>query len=1120
MPTHAHKKMKVVALNSHSPEASHDRPLVFTCCEGRIRYASPSALHLLDARISAGASWPALWPAETARVIRSALQVLAAGDTPRPIDVTLAAGQRCQLRALPIVDEGSTIGVIWQFEAALSSLMAARYELAFEKSAIAQWYVDLKPIHAFLQHEGVLQFDAVVQRAETDRGFVEEIRRRLDFLAVNEAAAQLAGADSAQHLREHFREVLRPEDVLFAALAATVVSDQPVMRSHQTEFPVFGGGTRELQVDYYVPALANLDIGMLVSARDMTPLKNAQAEIAEREHFLGTILHTVPDYLFVFDFERGEPIFTNGDIGKQLGYNDGELELLGQNLFAYIVHPDDKLRDDSFESLKDILSRRRVFENTMRLQHANGEWRHFVFRSAGLNVDDDGKIRYAVIVARDVTDVLKAERGLSEQQRLYRQLAENFSDVMITTGTDLKPNYVSPSARTVLGYAPDMLMELPSSELLNLLGLNDIADELQQAMQRAMSRRRRGKRVPKYFQRIVECDARRADLSAVPLEVKVSILHDEHMLVEGLMLLCRDISERKRVETNLRLAAKVFENSLEGIYITDAGGTITQVNKAFCAITGYTEDEAIGRRPSFLSSGWHDLHFRTDIQPVLHDSGYWAGELVSRRKGGEAFPSWVGITEVRADDGEFVGYITTFRDITEAKNSEQRIRKLAYFDPLTDLPNRSLFHDRLTQALQRAVRSSHSVAVLFLDLDRFKAINDSMGHAVGDRLLTEAAARLRDCIRADDTVARMGGDEFTLILGGLTGREAAESAAVQVALKIMRSLNEPFMLSGRELFISTSIGIALYPEDGTNAETLLKNADTAMYHAKAAGKNGYQFYTEVMNARSLERLELQQRLYHAVQTDELRLLYQPIVNFRTRKLVGLEALLRWQHPDLGLLEPAHFMQFAEEAGIAARIGRWVINAACQQFSSWRAMGLRAGRIAVNISAQHYRDGELINDVIAALDGSNMLASQLELEFTEGALMADFGYSLSLQQDLKALGVRLSVDDFGTGYCSLNYLKQLPVDCLKIDRSFIAHIEAAEDERRIAHAVIGLARSFGLDIVAEGVETDGQIRQLMDMGCDEGQGYVVGKPLDARNMLKWLKHYRLHQQVAMAGDDIG
>lgn len=1118
--------MKVVALNPGAPDAIPDRPLVFTCCEGRIRYASPAAQRLLAVSAHVGSSWPQLWPAEIARAIRQALKELEFGETPKPIDVMLPLGggsnaERGQLRAMPIIDDRATIGVIWQFEQSLDpqSLASLRYRLAFENSAVAQWVLDLRPLYNYLQQRNLLDMNLVLQQIESEPGLLAEIKSRVAIVDANLAAAKLVNADDIAHLQRDFGAIMRNEDMQYAALAACAVKDGPMVRSQQSEFPLFGGGSREMLIDCFIPGEAQLDVGMLVSARDMTLLKDAEAGIAEREQFLGTVLSTVPDQLFVFDFERGESIFTNGDIGRLLGYNDSELELLGQKLISYIVHPDDRMRGDSFSSLQVELSRRGVFENAMRLQHSNGEWRHFVFRSAGLGNDDSGSVRYAVIVARDVTDVLKTERVLSEQQRLYRQLAENFSDVMITTDADLKSNYVSPSAATLLGYAPERLQAMPSAELFELLGLQPIAADLQQALQRAVTRRRRGKRVPKYFQRVVECDARRADGIITPLEAKISILHDEHMLVEGLMILCRDIGERKRVEANLRLAAKVFENSLEGIYITNADGNITQVNKAFCTITGYEPEEATGRRPSFLSSGWHDLHFRTDIEPVLHQSGYWAGELISRRKNGEAFPSWVGITEVSSDDGEFLGYITTFRDITEAKNSEQRIRKLAYFDPLTDLPNRSLFHDRLTQALQRAVRANQSVAVLFLDLDRFKAINDSMGHAVGDRLLTEAAARLRDCIRADDTVARMGGDEFTLILSGLTEREAAESAAVQVSMKIMRSLNEPFRLAGRELFISTSIGIALFPEDGSDAETLLKNADTAMYHAKAAGKNGYQFYTEAMNARSLERLELQQRLHHAVNDDELRLLFLPIVNFRTRKLVGLEALLRWQHPELGLLDPSHFMQFAEEAGIASRIGRWVLNAACQQYSQWREMGLRIGRMAVNVSTQHYRDGELINDVIAALDGSKLLPSQLELEFTEGALMADFGYSLSLQQDLKALGVRLSVDDFGTGYCSLNYLKQLPVDCLKIDRTFIANIDATDDDRRIAQAVIALAHSFKLDVVAEGVETEAQVNQLLALGCDEGQGYVVGQPLATRDMLKWLKHYRQNQQVAMAADDI-
>ena len=378
-----------------------------------------------------------------------------------------------------------------------------------------------------------------------------------------------------------------------------------------------------------------------------------------------------------------------------------------------------------------------------------------------------------------------------------------------------------------------------------------------------------------------------------------------------------------------------------------------------------------------------------------------------------------------------------------------------------------------------------------------------MGHAVGDRLLTEAAQRLQLSIRADDTVARMGGDEFTIILSDLIDRESAESAATQVSIKVMSALNEPFILQGREVYISTSIGIAVYPQDGQENEELLKNADTAMYYTKDAGKNGYQFYTEAMNARALERLDLQNTLHRAVADEEFELCYLTIQNLESRTVVGAEALLRWRHPSKGVIEPEQFMAVAEDSGLSVNIGAWVLQQACSQMASWLSMGSDIERIAVNISRLQFIDGNLIQHVIDALDASGLSPHQLELELTEGLLMEDIGYSQAMLQDLKALGIRISVDDFGTGFSSLHYLHQLPISSLKIDRSFIQHMPKVSEDTRISQAIIALAQSFNLNVIAEGVESDLQAEYLTSLGCQEAQGYYYGKPRSVRQMSKIL-----------------
>ncbi len=559
------------------------------------------------------------------------------------------------------------------------------------------------------------------------------------------------------------------------------------------------------------------------------------------------------------------------------------------------------------------------------------------------------------------------------------------------------------------------------------------------------------------------------------------------------LVVLRDIEAQLHAEREMSLVAQVFANSLEGILITDQNGLIVRVNRAFSEVTGYAPEDVIGHKPSLLRSGLDQETLFARISPRLDEGGHWQGELVNRRRDGTLFPASVSISALRNSYGELQGLITSFRDITESKGSEERIRHLAYYDPLTALPNRSLFNDRLQQEIQRAQRSNRLVALLFLDLDRFKEVNDSMGHGVGDQLLKQVADRLQQCVRADDTVARMGGDEFTIILGDLPSRARAISAATSVAEKIMQALAQPFWLIGREVFLSTSIGIALCPYDGEEAPLLLRNADTAMYHAKESGKNNFQFYAEAMNARSAERLDLQSALHRAVIDEQFELRYQPIVRLSDMQLIGAEALLRWRHPQKGLIAPNEFVPIAEESGLIVPIGAWVLDEACRQLAAWQADGLVIERMAVNLSARQFSDGNLSGAVIHALDNSGVDPGRLELELTESILMDDVGHSLGQLQDLKAMGVRLAIDDFGTGYSSLNYLKQFPLNCLKIDRAFVRQL-ADEQDQRIVQAIIALARSFQLEVLAEGIENAAQLQALHALGCDKAQGFYFSRPL--------------------------
>lgn len=545
-------------------------------------------------------------------------------------------------------------------------------------------------------------------------------------------------------------------------------------------------------------------------------------------------------------------------------------------------------------------------------------------------------------------------------------------------------------------------------------------------------------------------------------------------------------------QRNLHLAEKVIENSLEGIMITDDKARIISVNPAFTRLTGFRPEEVIGRNPSLLNSGRQGPGFYKDMWVQLSAEGQWQGEIWNRRKSGELFPELLTITAIKDRDGTLTNYAAVFSDISQLKENEAHIRHLAYFDPLTGLPNRRLLEDRLQVALAHAHRNRKRAGVLFIDLDRFKRINDSLGHEVGDKLLMEVARRLCACLREDDTVARMGGDEFIVVLSDLTDPDDA----AHTATRIIESLRRPVQVDAHELTVTTSIGISIYPDDSRESVELIKNADTAMYRAKDEGRNAFQLYQPAMNARSLEHLALESALHRALARDELRLHFQPLVDIGTQRTVAAEALLRWQHPELGLLPPADFIPLAEESGLIVPIGEWVLHAACQQHARWQAAGHGEMRMLVNISARQFRHDGFTAMVARVIADTGMPAAQLTLELTETMLMEGSEHTIGILHKLRALGVRLALDDFGTGYSSLAYLKRFPIDELKIDRLFIRDIDRNAGDAAIAEAIIKLAHSLGLRVVAEGVETAAQLDILAGHGCDIAQGFHFSQPVDA------------------------
>jgi len=560
--------------------------------------------------------------------------------------------------------------------------------------------------------------------------------------------------------------------------------------------------------------------------------------------------------------------------------------------------------------------------------------------------------------------------------------------------------------------------------------------------------------------------------------------------VEGVAVFLRDKTESKRARQKLNLAAKIIESSREGIVVTDTAGIIVDVNEAFGSLTGYSRDDVLGRNPSMMKSGRHDAEFYRNMWTMLIETGHWSGEVWDRRKNGELFAKLLSISAVRNDLGEVTHYVGIFSDITKIKQTEERLQHMAHFDPLTRLPNRLLFRDRLHHALVETGRHKQMVALMLLDLDRFKDINDTLGHKAGDDLLVTVAERLVGCVRKSDTVARLGGDEFTVVLSEIAG----PSAVASVARKILQVLAEPFDLAGRSVFVTASVGITLYPSDGAKVDRLLQNADMALYRAKELGKNTFQFFSPEMNLEVKRRIELEQDLRGALDRNEFVVYYQPRLDTETGHITGGEALLRWNHPKRGLVSPDEFISVAEETGLIVPIGEWVLRTACTQTRTWQQLGLPPVTIAVNVAARQLSYADLADTIAQIVSETGLEPRFLELELTESGAMNDADATIKIFRELKQHGIRVCIDDFGTGYSSLSYLKRFPIDKLKIDKSFVEFSSSDPDDQAIVETIVAIAHTLKLTVVAEGVETKAQLEFLKSLHCDEWQGYYCSKPV--------------------------
>ena len=559
------------------------------------------------------------------------------------------------------------------------------------------------------------------------------------------------------------------------------------------------------------------------------------------------------------------------------------------------------------------------------------------------------------------------------------------------------------------------------------------------------------------------------------------------------------LRERSADRERLRQAAAVFDCTREGVLVTDSKGLIVHVNRAFMEITGYQREEVLGQRPNMFKSGHHPPDFYQAMFVTLDSLGEWSGEIWNRRKSGEIYPQWQTIRLIHDDQGQFSQYVAVFSDISAIKNSEHELTHLAHHDPLTDLPNRLLLTDRVGQAVASAQVHKRGCALLMIDLDHFKLINDSLGHSVGDQLLKAVAERLNALFGPGMTLARLSGDEFAVLAENCP--QPGHAAAL--AQRVITGLKEPFQIDGHPLFINASVGISLFPSDALSAEQLLRNADSALFKAKNTGRDGYALYTEELTAHAQLRVEIAFELRRALEQQELRVYYQPVHDLKSSRLIGVEALVRWEHPQRGLVSPAEFIPIAERTGLIAEIDAWIMRQACQQMCQWQAAGVVLSFVAVNVSSRLFARRELYQQVALVLHDTGLDPAYLELEVTESAVMDDPEVALEQMHRLRELGVRLAIDDFGTGYSSLLRLKRLPVQKLKIDQGFVAGLPCDEDDVAIVRVIIALARSMGMQVHAEGIEQVEQATFLLEHDCDLGQGYWFGRPVPATS-LDWAR----------------
>ena len=942
--------------------------------------------------------------------------------------------------------------------------------------------------------EGVRRYKALFDEASVGHCLFEvshfEKHDNIALIRVNEAAVRMAEARDQAHLMSDFLRLTGRPDNPFNYYIKQAIAQNLSITEFELPIVTFSGTSRTLWAT--ISLRAGLPGEVLASFIDITEQKNTLKQIREREVFWTKVVEAMPDVVYVAELDDAlskHITYQNRNLGQLLGYRD----VLEDDYWITYLDPSEL--NQLSENLREIseLALGQTREVSTRFRRVDGAVRIIKFRDTPLSVNPQGRVEKYIGTARDVTEEIKQQELIVESEKRYRLLAENISDIIWATDIHLNMNFVSASVRQILGYKPDELLNTGINVLFKERDIITFTKQIQRILSSAAHAE--GEMQPK-ISLVKDLNVRHKHGFDIMLEVQASPLWNDSGQLQGVIGICRDVSEARRLERELHLAAEVFKQSNEGILITDKQQRIVKSNAAFTAITGFQEEKVIGLNPGMLvSSPSNHQQFIEAVNETLAVQGYWQGEISYKDASGLERIAWAGVSAVHDKYQTVQSLIIIISDITERKRAEERIRQLAYFDTLTGLANRSQLNERLGCLLQEAKENDLAVPVLFIDLDRFKPINDSMGHPAGDLVLQEVAKRLQSCVKAEDFICRMGGDEFTLALKAMEKHKAARNAKL-VAERILAELNRPYRLHGHEVYLSASIGIAIYPDDASSVMELLKNADMAMYHAKDSGRDNLQFFDHSMNQQAVELLALESELRHAKARNQLELYYQPQMDAKSGKACAAEVLLRWHHPTRGMLPPNIFIPILEDTGLIQGVGDWVIEQACQQLARWLREGIELERIAVNVSARQFKQENFLHKVLSAVTTAGLAPHQLELELTESILIDDVEHTLHTLRILREHGIRTAIDDFGTGYSSLNYLKQFPVDILKIDHSFVRGLPSNQDDAQIVHTIIAMAHNLGLGVIAEGVETPEQMAFLVTAQCEEVQGFLFSKPVTA------------------------